>query len=72
MRRASAPLERCERIAEQISKRLSGERITDRLVSFSDPDARPIRKGKHGRPTEFGYVTELFELTSNTRPERGD
>jgi transposase, IS5 family len=28
--------------------------IADRLVSLSDPDARPIRKGKPGRPTEFG------------------
>jgi IS5 family transposase len=60
--------ERCERVTEQIRKRLAGERISDRLVSLSDPDARPIRKGKHGKPTEFGYVTQLCELTSNTKP----
>jgi IS5 family transposase len=59
---------RCERIAEQIAKRARGEKITDRLVSIADPDARPIRKGKLGRPTEFGYVEQLCELTENTGP----
>jgi hypothetical protein len=32
-----------------------------------DPDARPIRKGKLGRPNEFGYVAQLAEVTANTR-----
>ena len=59
--------ERAEKMARQIEKRLSGERITDRLVSLADPDARPIRKGKLGKPTEFGYVFQLCELTPNTR-----
>ena len=70
--RAVAKLEqladRCERVASQIKQRLAGEPISDRLVSLSDPDARPIRKGKLGKPTEFGYVTQLAELTENTRP----
>jgi transposase, IS5 family len=35
--------------------------IADRLFSLSDPDARPIRKGKPGRPTEFGYSLLLAE-----------
>jgi transposase, IS5 family len=35
--------------------------IADRLVSLADPDARPIRKGKPGRPTEFGYTLLLAE-----------
>ena len=48
--------------------RRRGERITERLVSLSDPDARPIRKGKLGKPTEFGYVCQLAELTPSTRP----
>jgi IS5 family transposase len=30
--------------------------IADCLVSLADPDARPIRKGKPQRPTEFGYT----------------
>lgn len=46
---------------------MAGERITDRLVSPSDPDARPIRKGKVGKPTEFGYVVQLAEVTKHTR-----
>jgi transposase, IS5 family len=36
-------------------------------VSVSDPDARPIRKGKLGKPGEFGYVAQLAEVTANTR-----
>lgn len=38
-----------------------------RLVSIADPDARPIRKGKLGNPTEFGYVAQICEVTENTR-----
>jgi transposase, IS5 family len=56
-----------EKVARQIRQRLAGEKITDRLVSISDPDARPIRKGKAGIPIEFGYVFQLTELTENTR-----
>ena len=41
--------DRCERVASQIKQRLAGESIQDRLVSLSDPDARPIRKGKLGK-----------------------
>jgi len=61
-------VERSERVVEQIGKRLAGEPISDRLVSLFDPDARPIRKGKLGRPTEFGYVEQLAEVTPNTKP----
>jgi IS5 family transposase len=59
--------ERAERIVEQIQKRVAGEPIKDRVVSLADPDARPIRKGKLGKPCEFGYVFQLAELTANTR-----
>jgi transposase, IS5 family len=49
-----------------------GEKLTDRLVSLADPDARPIRKGKLGKPNEFGYVAQLAEVTANTgRGARG-
>ena len=69
--RAAAKLEqladRCEKVAAQIKQRLAGEPIPDRLISLSDPDARPIRKGRLGKPTEFGYVAQLAELTENTR-----
>ena len=43
------------RLLAQTDQRLAGNRvIPDRLVSLSDPDARPIRKGKPGKATEFG------------------
>jgi IS5 family transposase len=70
--RGAAELEqlagRCERVAEQIAMRLRGEKITDRLVSIADPDARPIRKGKLGKPNEFGYLAQICEVTENTKP----
>ncbi len=70
-RRAAASLEeladRCEKVASQITKRIKGEPIRERLVSLADPDARPIRKGKLGKPNEFGYVAQLCEVTEHTR-----
>ena len=36
-------------------------------MSLSDPDARPIRKGKRGKPNEFGSLTQLAEVTENTK-----
>ena len=55
------------KVCEQITRRLAGQKITDRLVSMSDPDARPIRKGKLRAPTEFGTVMQVAELCENTR-----
>jgi IS5 family transposase len=50
------------RLLAQARQRLSGNRvIPDRLVSLADPDARPIRKGKPQRPTEFGYTVLVGE-----------
>jgi IS5 family transposase len=69
--KAAAGLEeladRCEKVAAQIAKRVKGEAISDRLVSLADPDARPIRKGKLGKPNEFGYVAQICEVTEHTR-----
>ncbi len=65
--RLEALTARSEKVVEQIRKRLSGQPIRDRLVSLFDPDARPIRKGKLGKPTEFGYVEQLAEVTPNTK-----
>ena len=54
---------RVERIAEQTRQRLGG--ITPdgatRLVSLHDPDARPIRKGRLGKPVEFGYKAQVVD-----------
>ncbi|MCA1681146.1 MAG: transposase, partial [Actinobacteria bacterium] len=58
---------RCQKVAEQIDRRARGLKITERLVSLADPDARPIRKGKLGKPTEFGYVAQICEVTENTK-----
>ena len=55
------------RVVEQTAKRFAGEKITNRLVSLFDPDARPIRRGKLGKPNEFGYVAQIAEVTANTR-----
>jgi len=55
-------------VAWQIDRRARNLKISDRLVSISDPDARPIRKGKLGKPTEFGYVAQICEVTASTRP----
>jgi transposase, IS5 family len=69
--KAAASLEewanRCEKVARQIRQRVAGEPIKDRLVSLHDPDARPIRKGKLGKPNEFGFVSQLTEVTENTK-----
>jgi len=59
--------DRCEKVARQIKQRIAGEPIKDRLVSLHDPDARPIRKGKLGKPNEFGFVSQLAEVTENTK-----
>ena len=68
VRRLEELTDRCEKVARQIRQRIAGERITDRIVSLADPDARPIRKGKIGKPTEFGYVSQLAEVTEHTKP----
>ena len=69
--RAAATLEemadRCEKVARQITQRVAGEPIKDRIVSLFDPDARPIRKGKLGKPNEFGFVSQLAEVTEHTQ-----
>jgi IS5 family transposase len=59
--------DRCEKVAAQIKQRVAGEPIKDRIVSLADPDARPIRKGKLGKPNEFGYVAQIAEVTEHTR-----
>jgi IS5 family transposase len=46
-----------EQVIVQTRKRLGGEMPagSTRVVSLHDIDARPIRKGRLGRPVEFGY-----------------
>jgi IS5 family transposase len=52
-----------ERIVAQTRIRLSGE-IPDgstRVVSLHDADARPIAKGRLGKPIEFGYKAQIAD-----------
>ena len=69
--KAAAALEemadRCEKVAAQIRRRVADDPIKDRIVSLHDPDARPIRKGKLGKRTEFGFVSQLAEVTEHTK-----
>jgi transposase, IS5 family len=50
-------LERTGTVVAQARTRLAGQTPegATRLVSLHDPDARPIRKGRTGRPAGFGY-----------------
>jgi IS5 family transposase len=55
--------ERVARIAAQTRRRLAGHvpAGATRLVSLHDPDARPIRKGRLGKPVEFGYKAQVVD-----------
>lgn len=52
-----------ERVAAQTRTRLSGETPAGatRIVSLHDPDARPIAKGRLGKPVEFGYKAQVVD-----------
>ena len=65
--RLEKTIQQAEQIVEQFRERFAGEKISDRLVSLADPDARPIRRGKLAKPNEFGYVVQFAEPTAHTR-----
>jgi transposase, IS5 family len=56
-------IERTGRVVAQTRSRLAGvmPESATRVVSMHDPDARPIRKGRLGRPVEFGYKAQLVD-----------
>lgn len=56
-------LERTGRIIVQTRTRLAGDTPpgATRLVSLHDPDARPIVKGRLGKPVEFGYKAQITD-----------
>ena len=56
-------IERLDRIVAQCRLRLSGETPEGamRLVSLHDPDARPIKKGRIGKPVEFGFLAQVLD-----------
>jgi IS5 family transposase len=50
-------------VAAQTRVRLSGDTPNGatRVVSLHDPDARPIAKGRLGKPVEFGYKAQVVD-----------
>ena len=56
-------LQRTERVVAQTRSRLAGVMpdSATRMVSFHDVDARPIRKGRLGKPVEFGYKAQVVD-----------
>jgi transposase, IS5 family len=58
-------VERTVRVIDQARIRVSGDQPAGatRLVSLHEPDARPIRKGRLGKPVEFGYTAQVVDNT---------
>ena len=56
-------LQRTARVVAQTRSRLAGVMpdSASRIVSFHDVDARPIRKGRLGKPVEFGYKAQVID-----------
>ena len=56
-------LTRTARVVEQTRSRLAGVMpdSATRVVSLHDVDARPIRKGRLGKPVEFGYKAQVID-----------
>lgn len=51
-----------EKILQQTRQKLQGvSSITERIVSFHEPEARVIRKGKLNRPNEFGRTIQIVQ-----------
>ena len=56
-------IKRATAVVAQTRSRLAGvmPESASRLVSLHDPDARPIRKGRLGKPVEFGYKAQIVD-----------
>lgn len=58
----SETIELTEKLVEQTQDKLKGKRsIPERIVSFFDPEARAIVKGKLDKPVEFGRTLQLVQ-----------
>lgn len=58
-------IELAQTLLEQTEQKLKGEKsIPQRIVSFYDPEARAICKGKLDKPVEFGRTLELVQDSS--------
>ena len=58
-------VERTNLVIAQARCRVDGSQPdgATRLVSLHEPDARPIRKGRLGKPVEFGYKAQVVDNT---------
>ena len=56
-------ISRASRVIDQTRQRIAGDTPAGatRLVSLHDPDARPIRKGRLGKPVEFGFKAQVVD-----------
>ena len=56
-------VERTMRIVDEPTLPVGGDQptVATRLVSLHEPDARPIRKGRLGKPVEFGYTAQVVD-----------
>ena len=56
-------MQRTRRVVAQTRCRLAGvmPESATRVVSLHDADARPIRKGRLGKPVEFGYKAQVVD-----------
>jgi transposase, IS5 family len=54
---------RTQQVVTQTRSRLAGVMpdSATRIVSFHDAEARPIRKGRLGKPVEFGYKAQVID-----------
>src|SRR5215216_2594539 len=65
-------LEATRRIAAQTRQRLAGVTPdgSTRRASLYDPDARPIAKGRLGKPVEFGHKAQVVDNHDGVVPAR--
>src|ERR687891_74486 len=65
-----ATIARTGQLIGQARIRLAGQTPegATRLVSLHDPDARPICKGRLGKPVEFGYKAQVAEPPTTQQP----
>lgn len=53
------------KLVDQAKQVVSGDRrIPDRIISFFEPEARPIKKGKLSKTAEYGYKARIDETES--------
>ena len=57
----SQAIELTAKLIEQTQDKLAGKPIPERIVSFFDPEARAIVKGKLDKPVEFGRTLQLVQ-----------